>query len=358
MQTPLVNALYIVVGVLGAGWVLNDIFKQVLLPRAVSDANRLSVFFARFAWHIARRIGNAIRDAERREDLLGMLAPLYFVIILAIWLFALALCYGLILYGLRDGIVPQPKSYFTAVYFAGTSLLTIGYGDFVATSGWARAISLFAGASGIGTVAVAITFLYAIIAAFQQRERFVVALDARAGAPPSGVALLETYGALALVPDLDRLFRESERWVADVLDSHLAYPILMSFRSSHRDESWIGALGALLDAAALIVYVTDGVPSGEARLFLDIGMHLTHDMVNYFDLFGHAPPPSTADERATIRRRLGQVGIVVSGDADRWARFDQLRASYAQALDGIGHRWLSTTAPLIGERTALPGHGV
>lgn len=350
-------AVYVIIGVLGAAWILNDIFKAVLVPRAVRGPNRISVFFARFAFMTMRRLA-AVAPPEWREDMLGPLPPLYFIMLLGIWLLGLAISYALILFGLRGDVQPPLPDFGTALYFSATSLLTIGYGDFVATGGWARAVSLFAGASGIGTVAVAITFLYAIIGAFQQRERFVVVLDTRAGAPASGVALLETYGALSMVSDLSALFRESELWAADVLDSHLAYPILMAFRSSHKDESWVAALGALLDAAALLVTVAvpDGAPIGAARLFLDVGMHLTHDLDAYFDLPGRAPEPTTTAQREIIRSRLARAGFLVRDDDEAWRQFDDLRSQYVRPLDGIGRRWLHANAQLIGDRTALPGH--
>src|SRR5690348_9206336 len=97
-HTPMMAAVYIIAGVLGAAWVLNDIFKQVLVPRAVRGANRISVFFARFAFMVARNMV-AIAPADWHEDMLGPIAPLYFILLLGIWLVALAASYALILYG-------------------------------------------------------------------------------------------------------------------------------------------------------------------------------------------------------------------------------------------------------------------
>ena len=361
MHRRAVNVVYVVAGIAAVAWILNDIFKQVLVPRAVEGTLRISVQFARLMWRIGRFVIRFTPEA-RREDLLGGFAPLYFILLLGVWLTALIFAYGLILFGLRDEIRPPLIDFGAALYFSASSLLTIGFGDIVATQGLARLVAVFAGASGIGTVAVAITFLYAIIGAFQQRERFVVVLDARAGAPPSGVALLETYAALGILDELPALFRDSESWVADVLDSHLAYPILMSFRSSHKDESWVAALGALLDAAALLVTViqSDGARAarinGAARLFLDVGMHLTHDLGAYFELPGDAPLPTNAEQQRMIRERFESVGIGVHDDPALWNQFNILRTAYAQPLTGIGRRWLHTTSQLIGERTALPGH--
>ena len=66
--------------------------------------------------------------------------------------------------------------------------------------------------------------------------------------------------------DTDRLYRffgEWERWTADILESHVSYPMLALFRSQHRGQSWITALGVVLDAAALTCAT---VPGAELRL--------------------------------------------------------------------------------------------
>lgn len=346
----------IVAGTLGVIWILNDIFKQVLVPRAVEGEFRVSVLFSRLAWRTWRRAALWLPPGQRREDFLGLFAPLAFVLLIALWLFGLIFFFGLILYGLRFEIRPVPQDFGSALYFAASSVLTIGYGDFVGSGAWARIVALCAGASGIGTVAITIAFIFLLVGAFQQRERFVVVLDTRAGAPPSGLALLETYASLGLLRELAGLFRESGAWVADVLDSHLAYPLLMFFRSSHKDESWVAALGALLDAAALLVTVIDDDVTGEARLFLDVGMHLTHDLAAYYALPESGPLAATAGERAMLCSRLKSAGFKLRDNPAAWEEFYTLRISYGTPLEGIAARWLITTAKLLGERTALPGH--
>src|SRR5437660_12656491 len=119
MQTGSVNALCVVAGALGVVWILNDIFKQVLVPRAVEGTARISVLLARFSWIVGRFVVRRLPpDGFRREEMLGFFAPLYFIMLLGIWLFALMLSYGLILYGLRDEISPVPPDFGSTIYFA------------------------------------------------------------------------------------------------------------------------------------------------------------------------------------------------------------------------------------------------
>jgi hypothetical protein len=346
----------IIFGALGVLWVLNDIFRAVLVPRAIDDEWRVSVVFARTIVRTFSRVALSIRSVERREEFLGSAAPLGFVLLIAVWLFCLTFFFGLILYGVRDQFHPEITNFGTALFVAGATIFSANNGFYSIAPG-ARTVTLLASASGIGTVAITIAFLFLVIGSFQQRERFVVILDSRAGAPPSGLALLETYKQLGIMPELGSLFRASEDWIADVLNSHLAYPILMSFRSSHRDESWVAALGALLDAAALLVTVIEGVPQGEARLLLDVGMHLAHDLASYFILPGASPPNEPPHAWDLLRERLRNAGFAVRDDPSAWSEFCNLRATYASPLEGIGKRWLMSTAGLLGERTALPGHG-
>jgi len=354
-QVGRVNWVFVAVGIVGALWILRDIFMAVLVPRAIDDEWRISVWFARFGWRFWRSVLTRMQPIERREELAGSVAPLMFVLLVGIWLCGLVLAYGLAFYGLRDQLQPVPHSFGAAIYYAGTGVLTIGYGDYVAVGAGARAVSLFAAASGLGTVAITIAFLFLVIGAFADRERFVVVFDSRAGAPPSGLALLETYAKLDMLSELPDLLRDSQSWIADVLNSHLAYPILMSFRSSHRDESWVAALGALLDAAALLVTVIEGEQSGEARLLLDVGMHLTHDLASYFVL-PEVETGATQEQFAVVCARLKSAGFRVKDGENVWQEFYALRRTYARTLAGIGQRWLTATAQLVGERTALPGH--
>jgi hypothetical protein len=351
-----VSAVFVVAGVLLVGWVLNDLFKVVLVPRAVEFQYRLSVIGARLLWRVWSGIALGMRG-RKREDFLGAYAPAAFVFLVAVWLLALTFGYALILFGLQSELRPPSPGFGTVLYFAGSSVLTVGYGDIVAGEGPARFVALFATASGLGTVAISIAFLFALTGAFQKRERFVVFLDSRAGAPPSGLALLETYAQLGILRELPGLFHDSEYWMADVLDSHLAYPLLMFFRSSHTDESWVAVLGALLDAASLIVTIVENMPTGNARLLLDAGMHLTHDLAAYYDLPDAAVADPDASERTALCERLSASGFEVRDEEAAWRRFAELRRSYANPLSGIGARWYVATAMLVGARTSLPGHG-
>lgn len=349
--------LFVLSGVAVVGLVLYDVFASVVVPRAVQRGWRVSALLVRLTWRLWRRVGISIEPPQRREAFLSIFAPWTLILLFGVWVAGLICGYGLILYGLKAQIHPQLDSFGSAAYYAGTSLLTIGYGDFVATDGPARFFSLAAAATGLATVAIVLTFLFSLFAWFQRREVFVVTLDARAGAPPSGVALLETHAKLVLLDDLPRLFVEGQTWSAQVLDSHLAYPILSYFRSSHIDVSWISSLGALLDAATLIISTIEGVPKGNAMLMHSVGNHLIYDVAKMIGLPLEGEVGIERREFVQARERLAAAGFSLSDEDRAWTSFVRLRSEYATSLNAMARYWTIEPAQWVGDRSSItPRH--
>ena len=330
-----------------------DVFQSVIVPRPSTSGIGLARYLVIATWAAWRRYCQAISASDARERRLGAYAPFVLVLLLFFWIVALMFGYALVLYAVRDQMSPPPADLWESLYFAGTSLLTIGFGDISPTGALARVIALAAGANGLVLVALAITFLFSLYASFQRREVLVVTLDARAGAPPSGVQLLETAARLNVVHGLPALFAAGERWSAEVLDSHLAYPLLAFFRSSHDNESWVAALGALLDAATLCLTTVESDARGEAKLLLEVGAHLVEDVTRYFRL---PRDPGALVDRAefeTARHRLAAAGWRLRDAEQSWAAFESLRGRYADDLNQMARFWAVPPAQWIGDRSAL-----
>jgi len=347
------HSFFVTLGIIIVFVIVFDIFASVLVPRPVRSAFLMSAYLRRYTWRLWRALCIGIEPPQRRELLLGIFAPLVMVLLLGGWVFGLILGFGCIFLGLQEGLRPMPTDIGTAMYYAGASVLTIGYGDIVSVEGLTRFFSISAGVAGLATVAVVLTFLFSLFASFQRRETFVVVLDGRGSAPPSGVSLLETHAKLHLVDDLPRLFESGQTWCAEVLDTHLAYPVLCYFRSSHVDVSWFSALGALLDAATLIMSTVEDIPRGHAALLHSVGSHLTHDLAKYFKLLGDDEVLVDRAEFAQARQRLHAAGYALAPEEQSWNAFRKLRAEYASDLNNMARYWLITPAQWIGDRSLL-----
>jgi len=347
----MLEVLELILGIVVVAYVLNDVFQSVVVPRPTPARYRITRWVVRPGWRAWRWMGLRTSSSGERERMLGMFAPLVVVVLLVLWLSGLALGFGFIFFALRGQLHPVVQDFPTALYFAGTSVLTIGFGDFVATSGLGRVLALVAGGTGLGTIALAISFLFSLYASFQRREIQIVTLDARAGAPPSGVTLLETMAKLGMIDDLPRFFGDWEKWAAEVLDSHLAYPVLAYFRSSHDNESWVSALGAVLDATTLLLTTVVDGPRGPAKLMFAVGTHLVEDLGRYFRIVSDHDVGVERYEFDQARERLATAGWSLLGPEESWVAFSRLRIQYAVALNNMAKWWAAPPAQWIGDRS-------
>jgi hypothetical protein len=352
------NLLALVAGIALIAVVAWDVFETIVVPRPTPGRFRIARPLTRRTWRAWRAICLRYATGLRQQLLLGIYAPALVMLLLGTWMLVLVFGYGLVFFALGGELSPPVHDLGMALYFAGTSILTLGFGDVVATGGLARLAAVTAAAAGLGVVALVITYLFSLFGSFQRREILVVTLGARAGAPPSAVALLETYARLGMVEELPALFAEWERWSAEVLDSHVAYPILGYFRSSHDNASWISALGAVLDAASFVLTTLRGIPRGQAELTKRVGAHFVEDIGNFLGL--RARDGSSVDRAAfdDAYARLAAAGYALEEPDTAWAGFMRARSSYAARLGVLADYWAVSATRWTEERAALasPSH--
>ena len=328
-----------------------DLFETVVVPRPTPGWFRIGRYLVRGSWRVIRILRDG-RSGRSFDNVLGLFAPAATVALLIAWLVGLIVGYGLVLFALRDELRPVPADLSSVLYFAATSVLTLGFGDIVADGTPARLIVTIAAISGLGTVALVVTFLFSLYGSYQRREIQVVTLQAAAGAPPSAVALLETYAQLRLVGRLPDLFLDWERWGAEVLDSHVAFPLLGYFRSSHDNLSWISALGTVLDAASLVLTTIADIPRGEAKLFKRVGTHLVEDIHNLGFGSGEGTNLDRSDFDAACDR-LEEAHYTLVPRDDAWPAFQASRATYASRLEAMARYWATPATSWLGDAVAL-----
>jgi hypothetical protein len=343
-----------VVGILIVVATFYDLFKSVVLPRpSINRFVMVRLLFVTF-WALWQWVGRRIQNVARRESWLATFGPSAVIAMFLTWALAFMLGYALILDGLRTQIRPALESFGESLYFSATTIVPLSYGDFVPIGAGARVMILFESATGVGIAALVITLLFSLYASFQEREELVVQLDAVAGAPPSGTQLLETVFERGLRDELVKTFDDWRRWSAAVLESHLAYPILLYFRSSHDNEAWLNSFGAVMDAATLVMSTVDEDEEGPARLMFTVGNHLVEDLSWYFRFTNTNDPLVDRDEFEQAVARIKKAGYRTKPMAEAWTKFQHLRGKYASQMNQMAHRLAIIPAEWIGDRTYAP----
>jgi hypothetical protein len=190
--------------------------------------------------------------------------------------------------------------------------------------------------AGLGFVALVIGYLPVIYQAFSRREISVAMLDGRAGSPPTATELLRRHGHEGGERDLARLLEEWERWSAEILETHISYPILCYYRSQHDNQSWLSGLVTVLDACALLITTIEGPVARQAQLTFAMGRHALLDLGHVFHLDKEnellpAEPEPDRLPREIFNRLCGELGDMhmrLCGDAEAQQRLIAIRTLY------------------------------
>jgi Ion channel len=332
-----------------------DLFQTVVLPRPAVRRIQLARSVVRPLWRIWRWVALRSTRLDKSEARLAAFAPVALIIVFMIWAFALIFGYGLILYGLRSEFRPELADFPESFYVSASTLVPLAYGDFVPQVGFARALIVIESATGVAFAALAITLLFELYGSFRSREEAVVALDALAGAPASAVQLLETARSPHMDGKLRETFDEWQKWAAMVLESHLAYPLLVYFRSSHDNEAWVNSFGAVMDAAVLVLSsISQDESAGSAKLFATIGNHLVEDIGWQFRFQPDPSPIIEREEYAAAIARLRAAGYPAEDGDLHWNKFAKMRGAYASVLNRMAAMLSLPPAPWVGDRSYLP----
>src|SRR3954465_1431514 len=319
--------------------VLADAFETVVLPRRVQRHFRITILFSRNTWAPYAKLASHIKSQTRRETVLGYFGPLSMIALLVIWALGLIFAFALLQHGGGEHLAfgNQPIIFRLLLYHSGETFFTLGYGDITPASYYSRALSVLEAGTGFGFLAVVIGYLPTIYTAFSRREIEISLLDARAGSPPSAAELLTRSLSSLDVGNLDRLFHDWERWAAEVLESHLSYPVLSFYRSQHSNQSWLGALTVILDATALVIAGIDGISSEQARWTFKMARHAVVDLAQVVNAHYEADAPVrlVSSDLALIRARLAERGMQLRDSAEAEQKLAHLRMQYEPYVTAI-----------------------
>ena len=321
-----------IIGVLLIITVLWDVFETIVLPRRVTRRVRLTRLFYQFTWAPWWRIARTIRKKRRQEMLLGIYGPLSLLALLTVWAASVVVGFALVHFALGSGIghITEHTGFFTDLYYSGTTFFTLGLGDIAPLGAAARAVTVMEASIGFGMLALVIGYLPVLYQAFSRREVNISMLDARAGTPPTAVELLRRHQEANSMASLDDWLRDWEMWAADLMESHLSYPVLCFFRSQHDNQSWLAALSTVLDTCSLVMVGIDGLPKWQAQLTFKMARHA---LVDISQIFNTSPVTGDGSRLAgeqliEMRQVLRDSGVELSNESEDDRTLGELREMY------------------------------
>ena len=306
--------------------------QTFVLPRAANT--RLT----RFAFTITRRVLDTFvppgRPYLQRDRALAFLAPVGLMVLPGIWLLMIFCGFTLVFWGL--GIDPVGE----AVLVSGSQLFTLGFERpdphqyFIAIL-----FGFVESAIGLGLLALLISYLPTIYAAFSRRETLVTMLEPLAGSPPFAVTMLKRHHRVGGLDRLDSYWRRYQEWFADIEESHTSLAALVFLRSPQANQSWVVTAGCVLDAAALTSSSIDIQRSADAEVCLRAGFIMLRRVADFFSV-SYDANPRPGDPTSISRSEfddaydaLREAGVPMKPDRDAcWQRFNGWRVNYDTVL--------------------------
>src|SRR5207248_2281068 len=267
-----------------------DAFQTIILPRRPTGRFQLTRLFFVATWAPWAIIAEAAPNKKVREQIYSVYGPVSLLLLLFLWALLLISGFAQFYFSMgspfSDATLQHAGKawarFGTDFYVSGTTLFTLGLGDVVPHSRVARALIICESGVGLGFIALVIGYLPVLYQAFSRREVSVALLDSRAGSPPNAGELLRRHSFEGGQEALTALLEEWERWAAEILESHISYPILCYYRSQHDTQSWLSALVSILDMCALRISLIEGTASRQAQLTFVMARHALVDIGQVF----------------------------------------------------------------------------
>ncbi|WP_054011527.1 hypothetical protein [Arthrobacter sp. ERGS1:01] len=324
-------------GAIGVLMTWISVIGTLIVPRPLHSV--LSRVTGLATMNVFHGVLRPVTSYQMRDRILSWQAPMSLFVRLLVWMVLFYVSYGLLLLPFVDGDI------FRAASETGSAMFTLGY---AAPNNVGNTVLVYAAAyTGLTVIALQVSYLPTLYAAFNRREADVTLLVSRAGSPAWGPELLvrtrfgrDAHGG---VSELAELYQTWERWAADVAESHSTYLTLVWFRSPAPQSNWLISLLSVMDAAALQLSLSPGtVPNTRARLVLRMGFTCMNQVARAIhipvedDVDPDTPLNITFDDFQGAVEMLRGVDFPVEVSADQaWPHFKGWRANYERVAYAI-----------------------
>ena len=337
---------------------LADVFLTVLHARG--DAGVLSTRLNRALWFLIRE-GSKLAG-RRREQIRAYAGPLALVLTVGMWVGLITFGFALVAWpdlgtAIRSPVMRTPTDFFTALYYSGMALTTLGLGDFMPLTRSTRGAMLAEALLGFSVVTLSLTYFLGVYNALTRRNAFASELHYMSARTGDAAELLVRIGSGGEFDgdarsDLAAVARE----LLLLLQTHHAYPVIHMFHQMDISQAPSRVALLTLDTATLVRSALDParyhdfIDSAAVEMLWDGGLQLLiesgRDLLSDAELDATAVPDAVGwrDRYITARARLEAAGYAVAPDvgagAEAYARqrrrWDRRVRAFAAHM---GHDW-------------------
>lgn len=274
----------------------------------------------------------AIHQRHRCHRLLSAAGPWLTVGLITIWLLLALAGWWLLFCSAEDAVVnattKASANGIERLYYAGYTLTTLGYGDFVPGSdGW-RMTPPLAAANGFFLFTLTITYMLSIIANVTEKRHVALTIHALGESPLDILSATHDNGTYT---SLGQQLQPLQQAISRLGQQHLAYPILHYYHDPRSQKSLPVALARLYQALS-IAQIACPTIGHATRQQLNMGIVTLENFLATLDsAFIDAVP--TPPELPSLKAYHRLPGIAISPHAIRQQlaeRQQRLLAAYVQ----------------------------
>jgi ion channel len=296
--------------------VTHDVYVTILHARGHSGP--ITEAYCRVIWKATRAIAFKL-SRSRRHRMLNAVGPILMPTLIILQVGLILVGFALIYYPRmpESFIVSEQASssaWAASLYFSGTTLTTLGYGDISPRTMGMRFLSLVESGSGFALISLAVTYLVAVYRALERKRAMALAFYHQVQEGPDAVSFIVHHFVAGRLSGIASNLRTTARDLQEVFESHLEHPIIHYFHPTQVYKSLPRVLFLSLEICAVLKSSLDETEyreiSGhpEVRTLESSALHVLEELT---DLLKAGEPKQTGSQS-------------LSKQAERWkARFKE-----------------------------------
>jgi hypothetical protein len=334
--------------------ILVDAFETIILPRRVNRRIRLSRLFYKTFWKLWKKGKHFVKTTYDTKAYLGIFGPVSLIILITLWAIALIFGFALVNFGVQTDICSphNARNFITYLYLSGGTFFPVGLADTYPLQIPGKLLAIIESGIGFAFLAMVIGYLPVLYQAFSRREVNINLLDSHAGSPPNALYLLQQLSNGDSIENLKPQLKNWEQWCAELLETHISYPVLAYYRSQHDNQSWIAALLMILDASTLLLVSENHELHADAKATFAIARHAAADLTQAFYLTPKSPHRDRLSKKdlSELRKALKKSTFALKEGPQSEEKLLFLRNLYESHIQALSDFFIMSVTPFISEK--------